>query len=327
MDTGTVIGIDIGGTNFRIGAVGTDGTVARVNVASSSFIGRAKDPLEAIAAAVKEYCADTGLSNVLCVSVGLPATVDKQRKMVYSVPNITGPDGRHVLDNLNIVDGMGQYLDIPVVLNRDVNNLLCYDMFLFDLYGKDIVVGCYIGTGFGGAIHIFGQFLLGKHGVASEIGHIPYYKGQDICACGKKACTECYASGRALKQLQEKYYPQTFIGNIFTEHGGEEPLLEFVEACALPIATEANIFDPDCIIIGGGVVDMPGFPREYLLEQVKANTRQPLPSSDLSLVFSRQSRDMGVIGAAIYAITQRGMETDGSFGRKLKRYIEETAAE
>ncbi len=179
MDTGHVIGIDIGGTHFRIGAVGVDGTALKADVIPSSFIGSDARPLEAIACAVKAYVHKAGIANALCVSVGLPATVDRQRKMVYSVPNIIGPDNRHVLDNLNIVDGLGEYLDFPVLLNKDVNNLLAYDMFMQDLYEKEIVVACYIGTGFGGAIYISGQFLMGKHGVAMEIGHIPYYKGQE----------------------------------------------------------------------------------------------------------------------------------------------------
>ncbi len=322
MYTGHVIGIDIGGTHFRIGAVGVDGTVQKADVIPSSFIGSAARPLEAIADAVKAYVRKTGIANSLCVSVGLPATVDRQRKMVYSVPNIIGPDSRHVLDNLNIVDGLEQYLDIPVLLNKDVNNLLAYDMFMQDLYDEEIVVACYIGTGFGGAIYIYGQFLMGKHGVANEIGHIPYYKGKEFCTCGKRACTECYASGRALKQLQEKYFPETFIGDVFLKHGAEAPLLEFVEACALPIATQANIMDPDCIIIGGGVVDMPGFPKEELLRQVKAHTRHPLPADDLTLIFSEQRRNMGVVGAAIYALTERGIQTSESFARELKLNID-----
>ena len=322
MDTGHVIGIDIGGTHFRIGAVGTDGTIREADVIPSRFIGSASRPLGAIADAVKEYVLKAGLTNIICVSIGLPATVDRERKKVYSVPNIISADNKHVLDNLNIVDGLGQYLDFPVLLNKDVNNLLAYDMFMHDLYDKEIVVACYIGTGFGGAIYISGQFLMGKHGVANEIGHIPYYKGQEYCSCGKKACTECYASGRALKQLQERYYPDTFIGDIFLKHGAEAPLMEFVEACALPIATQANIMDPDCIIIGGGVADMPGFPKEELLRQVVANTRHPLPANDLTIMFSTQRPNMGVVGAAIYAITQMSIETNDAFGRELKRNIE-----
>lgn len=318
---GNVIGIDIGGTNFRIGTVSLLGDVSHVEIQSSKFIGSSGDALGTIAGFIEEYIKKNRTKDVKCISIGIPGMIDKERKSSYSVPNIMDKNGVHVLDNTNIVDGLEHKLNIPIVINRDVNNLLAYDMLVYDLYDKDIVIGCYIGTGFGGAIHIFGDYLLGKNGVANEIGHIPYYQGELYCTCGKKACTECYASGRALRLLQEEHYPTTFIGDIFKEHGQDTLLDEFVEACALPIATEATIFDPDYMIIGGGVVDMPGFPKEKLVEYVRQHTRQPLPADNLELLYSKQCRDMGIIGAAIYAMKQQKMDVGGAFVQKIKEYV------
>lgn len=313
-----IIGIDIGGTNFRLGVVSTDGCVRNIKIVPSDFVGNGGDPLETIACFIRKYIRECRLSRIDCISVGLPATVDKKREKVYSVPNILNEKGEHVLDNLNIVDGIGGKLGIPVVLNRDVNNLLTYDMFMYDLFGEEIVIGCYIGTGFGGAIYICGDYLLGKNGVANEIGHIPYYKGTEKCTCGKKACTECYASGRALKKLQQDHFPDTFIGDIFEKHRSHPLLRDFVEACALPVATEANIFDPDVVIIGGGVVGMPGFPKRALTERIKENVRHPLPAQTLKIMFSKENRNGGIIGAAIYAIKRRRVEVEEGFEERLK---------
>lgn len=322
-----IIGIDIGGTNFRIGTVSTNGDMRHVEIIPSSFVGEADAPLKAISGFIENYIQDNGVQDVECVSMGIPGTLDRQRKVAYSVPNITNEKGEHILDGLNIVDGVESGIGIPVLMDRDVNNLMAYDMFMEKLFGRDIVIGCYIGTGFGGAIHIFGQYLLGKNGVANEIGHIPFYKGNLTCACGKKACTECYASGRALRLIAEEHFPGTFIGDIFVKHGDAPVVREFVEACALPIATQATIFDPDCIVIGGGVVDMPGFPKERLMELVRENTRQPLPAQGLEMVYSGQSKDMGVIGAAIYAMKQRNVAFGESFEENIRAYIKDEKGE
>ncbi len=320
-ERGIIIGVDLGGTNFRIGGMSPEGRVSDVKIRPSAFIGEADSAIGALSGGIARYVDEAGINmdEVLCVSIGIPATVDKERKMGHSVPNITNSAGEHVLDGVNITDGIGDALGVVTFLNRDTNNLLAFDMLMNGLYGEEIVVGCYIGTGFGGSVHIYGRYLLGKNGVANEIGHIPYYKGEDYCSCGKKACTECYASGRVLKLIQEERYPDEDIAQIFVRHAKDPALVDFIYACALPIATEVNIFDPDCVVIGGGVVDMTGFPKDDLISQVIENVRKPLPADNLKIIYSRQCRDMGVIGAALYAMDCMGMQFDPNIADRIRQ--------
>ncbi|WP_302760863.1 allose kinase [Christensenella hongkongensis] len=295
-----IVGIDIGGTNFRIGCVSTSGRVANVKITPSSFLTRGECVQKTLAGYITKYRKETGVTPV-CISVGIPGSVSKDRRSTISVPNLQDAKGTHLLDGLNLADDLEKLTGTRVILNKDVDNLLAFDILMNGLVDEEIVIGCYIGTGFGGAIRIMGRYLSGKNGAANEIGHIPFYKKDLICGCGKRGCAECYASGTALERIQEKYYPETFIGDIFVEHGTQQRLIEFVEACALPIATEINIFDPACVVIGGGVVDMPGFPKDMLKQFIWDNTRKPLPAGNLKLIFSNQDKDMGVIGAALLA--------------------------
>ncbi len=320
-----IVGIDIGGTNFRIGAVNLSGEIFDIKVMRSNFLSSGGDAVITLAKNVEEYisCFE---GTVLGVSVGIPGSISKDKKWSYSVPNITDKDGKHVFDNRNIVNEMQNLLNIPVFINKDVNNLLEYDMIIHDLRGEKVIVGCYIGTGFGGSICMNGKFLHGKNGVANEIGHIPFFKSQLVCSCGKRACAECYASGKALSILREEHYPETHIGDLFTEHGRDVRIIDFVEACALPIATEINIFDPDCVIIGGGVINMNHFPRERLIEFILENTRKPYPAENIKILFSKQCDNMGVVGAAVYAMDEMNIEFTNRMAENIKEYtkIKET---
>lgn len=315
-----IVGIDIGGTNFRIGSVNLSGEIFDIKIMRSNFLSKGGDAVATLAKNVGEYISRFDTGAVLGVSIGIPGSISKDMKWSYSVPNIADKDGKHVLDNRNIVDEMQNLLNIPVFINKDVNNLLEYDMIMHDLRGENVIVGCYIGTGFGGSICMNGKFLRGKNGVASEIGHIPFFKSQRICSCGKKACAECYASGRALSILKEEFFPDTHIGDLFTEHGRDKRIIDFVEACALPIATEINILDPDCVIIGGGVVNMNNFPRDQLIEFILSNTRKPYPADNIRILFSKHCNNMGVVGAAIYAMDVIKIDFTTGIADNIKKY-------
>ncbi|MEG0585600.1 MAG: allose kinase [Christensenellaceae bacterium] len=297
-----IVGIDIGGTNFRIGAVTLNGEVSDVKIIPSKFLSESGDAVANLTEYIKNYINHSNLEHIMAVSIGFPGSISKDMKSTYSVPNMLNAKGEHVFDNKNIVKSMQKELGIPIYINKDVNNLLEYDMILNDLHSQSIVVGCYIGTGFGGSIYLNGEFMLGKNGVASEIGHIPFYKSQLVCACGKKACAECYTSGRALKLMQEEFYPDTFIGDMFLKHSEDQRLIDFVEASAIPIATEINIFDPDVVVIGGGVAHMKGFPINLLIDFVMENTRKPYPYNNIKIVLSKYCDDMGVLGAVVFAM-------------------------
>ncbi len=319
MEVKSIIGIDIGGTNFRIGAINTDGSMHTLKIVRSRFIGEGNKPLPAIADMINKYLEEQNISreNVLYVSIGVPGTVDKDGKRAISVPNIMNEKGEHILDNLNISDEISEIISIPVSVNKDVNNLLAYDVYTQGMEKENIVVGCYIGTGFGGSIRINGKFLSGKNGVANEIGHIPFYKGEDYCTCGKKACAECYASGRVLQNIRTEHFPDVYIGDLFVDNSNHPALVDFIYACSLPIATQVNIFDPDCVIIGGGVVEMAGFPKQKLLDEVLKNTRSPIPAQTLNIRYAKQSDNKGVVGAALNIIMDKNVEVANNFRETL----------
>jgi len=299
-----IIGIDIGGTHFRIGLVSPDIEISNFQIFNSEILTVNGHPILNMIEIIREYINKYVKKKLFAISIGFPSTISKDKKKVYSTPNLNG------FDNLDIVEPLYEVFKVPIILNKDVNNLLIWDIYNMNIDVKDkIVLGFYIGTGFGNSICIDGKLLEGKNGVAGELGHIPVVGKQDICGCGNKGCIEIYASGKKLTEINEKYFPETDIKEIFVKHKDEDIIKEYIETLAIPIATEINIFDPDYIIIGGGVIQLPEFPYTYFERCIKNHVRKPLPADNLSIIYSHHNQDAGIKGAAIYAYKKLGKES------------------
>lgn len=286
-----IIGIDIGGTNFRIGLVDADGAVSAFYKVPISRVFVTQDPLADLAGYLKAYSEG---KTVDAVAIGFPATLDAGRQTVLQAPNIA------FMENLPVVDVLTKALGVPVFIERDVTFALVYDCEKYGIDKEGIVCGFYFGTGMGNAIAVGGKPLIGKNGTAGELGHIPADGNALQCGCGNTGCLETLAGGKYLAHLCETVYTQTHISDIFTKHGSEPLLLQFVDRLAMAVATEVNILDPHGVLIGGGVPAMADFPREYLEQRILARTRKPLPADSLHVIFAEDEPEKSVAGAAIY---------------------------
>ena len=292
---GLVIGIDIGGTNFRLGCVAKDGVLSHFEKKSSASMLK-EGAVEILCREIRDYMERYSLAGkVDAISVGVPSAVSKDKSFVYSTPNLKG------LENVDLGHLLEKGLGIRVFVDRDVNYLLCHDIKKYNLYpeGDKTILGMYLGTGFG--IYVNGRFHAGKNGVSGELGHVPFFHLKEICPCGNEGCAELRCSGAHLQRIRNQYYPETEIGDIFTKHGNEPAIREYVEYLAYPISTEVTILDPDYVVMGGGVMIMKDFPMDNLIRQVKKRTRHPYPSENLEFIFPEHTQTSGVAGGGLAA--------------------------
>lgn len=310
----TVIGIDLGGTNLRIGAVNESGKILFFNKIKSSRIALAEHPLQELIHVIDEFMKVNKVTDVQAISIGVPSSVANDHKTVICTTNIRNKSGKPVFQNQNIADDISGYYHLPVYINNDTNNILLYDVMSNRLNPQGIIIGIYIGTGVGAAVLLNGEMLNGKDGAALDLGHIPYYHGTVPCSCGKKGCCECYASGWRLEKIREEYFPDTKIGDLFIKHRSEPVMKEFVSACAHVFAVMATIFNPDVMVAGGGVIEMPGFPKKEFENAVNEATGKDVMSYGFRYVYSEETDGKGVTGAALFARWKRNhgqLETDG----------------
>lgn len=295
MHRDVIICLDIGGTNCRMGIVDTQGALLECRIVPTAELARG-DFLQALTQLLQTYRRSCEESHrVRAVSMGFPATIDKTRRRVLQAPNIPG-----LRDDLPVCDILEQELEIPVFLERDVNLLLAHDLQALQLQDADTVIGIYFGTGIGNSIYIGGRFHSGHNGVAGELGHIPQLKTDCPCGCGNTGCLEPLGGGRRLSQLCEEVFTDTDIKDIYLRHSDDARVRQQVEAMAVAVATEVNILDPDHVVLGGGLLQMQGFPLRYFEEQIRAHTRRPYPLQNLHLVYALPNQENGILGAGIY---------------------------
>lgn len=297
----SIIGIDLGGTNLRIGAVEENNEVVSFCKIKSDRIARSADPMKELTAIIKEYIEENHITEVQAVSIGVPSSVANDKKTVICTTNIQNTKGEPVFINRNMAEEIESFLHMPVYVNNDTNNILLYDVMTNRLNQDSVIIGIYIGTGVGAAVLMNGQMLDGKDGAALDLGHIPFYNGDIPCSCGKRGCCECYASGWRLQEIRREYFPDTKIKELFLKHGEEKPLREFIRSCAHVFAVMATIFNPEVMVGGGGVMEMPGFPRAEFEREVNEATGKDVMQYGFRYVYSEDVESKGVVGAALFA--------------------------
>ena len=292
-----IVGVDVGGTNVRMGAVDRNTVLRYDQIFNSRKLSRV-DAVDNLLELTKSYLRDLS-QPVRALSLGFPSTLNKDRSALINTPNLKG------FSNVPIRAIFEDALGIPIFINKDATMLLYYDLYKLQLAQNALVVGIYIGTGIGNSIIIDGTELIGSNGVACELGHIPVPGRRDLCGCGLRGCMELYAGGKALERICETDFPGTDIKKVFVEYGHTPQVQQFVSEIADTVVVEVDILNPDCVVLGGGVLQMEAFPKEILKREILEKTRKPIPSSTLRIEFSDGTNPFnGVIGAALYAMKQ-----------------------
>lgn len=292
-----LIGMDIGGTNIRIGAVNRDGTVHCFEKVRQITVLDGAAPVESLTRFIRDFLERHAITQQLCaISIGFPATLNRECTTVLQAPNIAG------LDGVNFAVPLQAAFQVPVFLCKDIWTAFYYDLKKYQIHKEGIISGFYIGTGIGNVISMDGALLTGKNGAAGELGHIPVDGSTELCGCGNRGCMENLAAGKYLERLCETdIFQGVQIGDLFTAHGTHPLLRQFVDRIAMAIATEVNILDPDVVLVGGGVLAMKNFPIEFLTSCIYEHSRKPYPAENLNLIFTEDDEQKGTIGAALYA--------------------------
>lgn len=218
-----VLGMDIGGTNVRMGLIDDAYTLHRFTRVSTENVFTNDQPGKGLSSIINNYLQENDAKeDVTSISIGFPSTLDKERKTILSTPNIP------ILQNIPIVNLISEEIDLPIYINRDVNLLMFYDLHTQKIPTKGTTIGYYFGTGVGNVILINGEILNGRNGVAAELGHIPILNDTTRCNCGNIGCLENYSSGKYLVELAESEFPDTPINRVFAEHASHPKISQFI---------------------------------------------------------------------------------------------------
>lgn len=326
MNERIAIGIDLGGTYIKAGLINASGQPlgswkeptnamkgASVVMEGLLTITRRILDSEAFQRSRAEYAVLAG------IGIGSPGAIDSRTGTVSrATGNLPGWTGTPIGPIFEKEFGIKTWVD---------NDANAYTMgeYLFGA-GRSrkprVMIGLTLGTGVGGGVIIDGQVQHGAHGFAGELGHIALSDREDAppCSTGIRGCLESYACGPVISRYaaeQQDRYPDSLV---FRLAGDQHPNTEIIHQAILQkdplalhvidrtatylgwgLASLVNCYDPDLIVIGGGVANF----GEFLLEKVRQVVRERVyffEATNLEIVQAQLGGEDGYKGAAGLAL-------------------------
>lgn len=308
------IGIDLGGTNIAAGLVNDTNIINKISV--PTLVDRKiEDIADTIAGVCKTLVRESGLSmsDIEGVGMGCPGTIDSKNGIVAFSNNIH-------MENVPLCRILQSKLEKEVKIENDANAAALGE-YAVNGNGAESFVMVTLGTGVGGGIIINGKIYKGFNGAGAEPGHIIINIDSDErCTCGNKGCWEAYASVTALIRQTKKAMlgnRESIMNDWALKNGrvsgrtafecakqGDNTAIavvnRYIEYVGAGLVSVLNIFQPEIIIIGGGISKE----GSYLLDPV----RDYVYRRDYNKFMKRTKiepaslfNDAGIIGAALSA--------------------------
>jgi glucokinase len=307
------IGVDMGGTKLLAGAVDKGLSVHhRVQrsvsgLDQSSLLDTAVDAVEEARAAAQ--------GEIDAVGFGIPSLIDQRTGRAVLAVNLP-------LLDIPFADIMAERLGLPVFVDNDANLAALAEHRAGAAQGCDEAVVLTIGTGIGGGLILRGELYHGAVGTAAELGHMVIDMDGPPCQgnCPNRGCLESLASGTALARealrlarerpdsglAQALAAGRELAGPLVTElaYDGDATAIDAIEVIGtrlgVGLASLVNIFNPDVIVIGGGVIAAGDLLLRPAREEMK---RRALPPSrdEVKVVAAHFGIEAGMIGAAALA--------------------------
>jgi glucokinase len=307
------IGVDLGGTKMLIGVLsGTE----RLYEQREASQGQTEDELvELLLREIEE--AREARPDVAAIGLGIPATIDHDTGVAVAAVNLP-------LSDLPIREIVSERTGLPVYVDNDGNVAALAEYLYGAAKGMPHIVMLTVGTGIGGGLILGGEIYRGSTGAGAELGHVVIQVDGPPCQgnCPNHGCVEALASGTALGREGRAAAESTadsalgralaegreIDGRVITEAAlaGDETAIGVFELIGsrlgVACSSFANIFQPNAIVVGGGVIAA----GDLLLDPARREVRERAldPMNRTPILEATLGNDAGMIGAAALARTE-----------------------
>ena len=273
-DARYIVGVDLGGTNIVVGVATDDGAKqfptrgepTRADQGADAVVERIGRMIDIV---IAQTMAETGAprTDFLGVGIGSPGPLDRAKGLVIVTPNLGWRD-------FPLRDRVSDAVKLPATLDNDANCATLGEWWLGAARGGRDVIGVTIGTGIGGGLILDGKLYHGASDVAGEIGHTTIDSTGRRCKCGNYGCLEAYASGPAIAERAREALAGEEASVLTERVGGDLTKLtarlvydaakdgdfmarlvvrDTARFLGIGLANLLNIFNPDTIVLAGGV--------------------------------------------------------------------------
>ncbi len=248
------IGIDFGGTKIEAAALGEQGRIlSKRRVPNPGDYDAAIRDVHALVLAVEAEAGERGT-----IGIGTPGSISPRTGLMRNA-NSLYLNGRRFREDLEAAIGR------PVQMANDANCLALSETVDGAAAGARSAFAVIIGTGCGGGLVVDGRIVEGANGIAGEWGHVPLpwpneseFPGP-ACWCGQRGCLESWVSGTGFRRDHEAVNGDVLEGSeiVAAARAGDRAAMatldRYVDRLARALALIANLIDPDCFVLGGGM--------------------------------------------------------------------------
>lgn len=311
----SMLGVDVGGTKVAAGPVDRAGGLLASPLIEASRATDTASFLAGLEATLRSALAEFAAFGPRAIGLACAGTVDGVRGVVVTSPNLP-------LREVPLAGILHEALGIPVILENDANAAVLGEAVAGAATGLRHVVMLTLGTGVGGGLFLDGKLFRGANGGAGELGHTIVRADGEPCLCGARGCLEMYASGPALVR-----YAVARAGDGAMDPGGSllglrergrltggavtrlaqeghlgalEAVRELAGWLGIGLVNVTNTFNPEMIVVGGGVGEL----GELLLEPAREVVRRLAisPSRDQVRIASASlGNRAGLVGGGLAA--------------------------
>ena len=308
-----LIGIDVGGTNLRLGVVDYDKAALGVkphlieekrfhadfsNLCKTHTAEQAWQMiLNTMASAIDSM--KVKFPSISAIGIGFPGFIDPNTQKISQSPNLPG------LSNVDLSADLSQLVDLPVITENDAL-AAAYGEYATRVEQINNLIYLGLGTGVGGGLILNGQPFQGQHGVAMEVGHITVQPNGRLCGCGNHGCMEQYASasGVSLSYLEATGQHRDTLEIANLAHQGDSNAIAAYQlagkSLAQALAHILKVIDVTDVIIGGGM--SAGWPlMQPAFSQQLEKDLIPTLRGKVSVGISNIGDQAGMVGAAMLA--------------------------
>lgn len=263
------IGIDLGGTNIKVGIVNEKNEImshrSEPTVVNRSY----KEIIKTIADTVLQLLMEKHINIDECISLGIgsPGTIDNETGMILYSNNFGW-------ENIPILAELKEYMNLPMYISNDANCAALGEAVAGAAVGCKNIVLLTLGTGIGSGIILNGKIYEGGHAGGAELGHCMLVAGGERCTCGRDGCFESYASATALiretriaavkneksliNEISEYNIAKIsgitpFLAATRGDEAGIRVVNNYIKYLSEGIINIINIFRPDKVLISGGI--------------------------------------------------------------------------
>jgi len=311
-----VLAFDLGGTKIAFGVVAENGEVLGSDKIETLAKQGPEQAIQRVNLAAQSLLQKLNIKSQELIGIGIasPGPLDISKGCVDGSPNLPGWTG------YSIEQGLSSFFNLPARIDNDANAAALGEYKFGAGKNKKNMVYITVSTGIGGGVIVDGRLMRGANGNAAELGHLTLNINGPACPCGANGCFEMYASGTAIARRTREAIQAGAPSQILSLAGSLEEITthhilaalqkedelakkiwnETTEYLGRGLAVVINTFNPELIVVGGGVTAA----GELLFTPVREKALRyafPRLAAVCSIVPAALGSNVGVVGAAACA--------------------------